>query len=944
MIKKLTIIPHKDIILLVIIWLLGFILDRLWFSFDREIPPADQAFYLNSLMDYGQLLQAPHLLDNKWWNQWLLLSSQIPPLLYITTLPLCQLFGTSFDIVTLILSFYSAVLLLSVYGLGCLFFNRKIAIYGTFFCQVIPLLYHYRLIYNPVYPSTAIITLTLFLLTLFNFKVREKLNNSQTNKLDAIFQKINNYQTSFHNYCYLLTETIKKAEKNQINIVKYSFDSLIYFSQSNQKKIPLKNSIKIIFKTVKKFILDSIKDDNFKYAIFGSVALSSALLISQTSFNFLLIPILFILWQLIINLPREGKSLFQFTLGIFLASCISIPWYKTHWIILLFFNKKIEFNPIIVDSSIDFNLLTNWFYYLTKLPFILSWIIFLIPLISIFIYFLKNPQLIHLKFWQNLINNYQNQWLISIFSGSYLLLSFQDTQSIINILPLLPLLSLIIVAIIDQNQSKFKQYLQWGIISLTTLIMLGNLFTLPWAILSTKLSPYFQSYPIKKQSWHPQALIETIINHSPYLKNNVGFINKTETINPDNFSFYGRQNKGQILGQDLQFLDNNIELEKQPLDWFLAKDETETNFNSPRTILLEKLKNNSQFNLEKQWLLKDNSYLKLYHRNQSLIEIKSLDQPSSKVKLDEIIIPEKAPPGFPIPVTYKWSGKWQDLENGTVLLTWINTSETENYILIPPPEKNLLQDHQIGLGRLNFNQILPKKQEKSYQIIEHTAILPSPGLTLGNYQLFAIYFNQKTAESYPLEVEKINLEIDLSADVIPSPEIDFITQLRINAIALSRGAKELDSLLQTIMNIHQFDPMMEDIKQLEIMTNYRLNSLKNPENQTLIKEKQTSPLLYSLALTQILQRDIKEAIATVKNIIKLEPKNPYASVYLASIYLYNWQINKANQALKPALEINPNLPEVKLINGIISLMQGRLFTAWKELNSLKYLPLDGQSL
>ncbi len=944
MIKKLTIIPNKDYLILLIIWLLGFILDRLWFSLDQEIPPADQAFYLNSLMDYWQLLHTPHLLDSKWWTQWLLLSSQVPPLLYITTLPLCQLFGTSFDIATLILSFYSAILLLSVYGLGCLLFNRKIAIYATFLCQVIPLFYHYRLIYNPVYPSTAIITLTLFLLTLFYFKFREKLKNTPPNKLNPIFNKINNYQTSFHNYCYLLTENLKKSEQNQINIVKYSFYALIYFSPSNQEKIALKIKFKIIFNHLKKFILDSIKDQNFKYAIFCGLALSSALLISQTSLNFLSIPILFIFWQLIINLPVERKSLFQFTLGIFLASFISIPWYKTNWIVLLFFNKKIEFNPIIVDSSIEFNLLTNWFYYLTKLPFILSWIIFLIPLISIFIYFLKNPQHIHLKFWQNLINNYQNQWLIMIFIGSYLLLSFQDTQSIINILPLLPLLSLIIVAIINQNQSKFKQYLQWGIISLTTLIMLGNLFPLPWAILSTKLSPYFQSYPINKQSWHPQAVIETIINHSPYLKNNVGFINKTENINPDNFSFYGRQNKGQILGQDLQFLANNIELEKQPFDWFLIKDDINNNFNSQSRILLEKLTDNSQFNLEKQWLLSDNSYLKLYHRQQPLVVIKPIDQSSSKVKLDEIILPEKAPPGFPIPVTYKWSGKWQDLENGTVLLTWINTSEKANYPLIPPPEKNFLQDHQIGLNRLNSIQLLPEKKEKSYQIIEHTAMLPSPGLTLGNYQLFAMYINQKTGKNYPLDLEKINLEIDLTADIISAPETDFITQLRKQAIALSRGAKELDSLLQTIMNIHQFDPMMEDIKQLEIISNYRLNSLKNEDNQTLIKEKQASPLLYSLALSQILQRDIKGAIASVKKIIKLEPKNPYASVYLASIYLYNWQINKANQALKPALEINPNLPEVKLINGVISLMQGRLFTAWKELNSLNYLPIDGQNL
>jgi 4-amino-4-deoxy-L-arabinose transferase-like glycosyltransferase len=945
MFKKQTIIPVKDVIILLVIWLLVFIGDRIWFSLDQEIPRGDQGFYLNNLMDYWQWFQPADFGLEKWWDRWYLLS-QNPPLLYISTLPILKFLGESFGIVTLILSFYNGILIFSVYGLGRLIFSSgKIGIGGAFLIQVIPLLYYYRLAYTTDYPSTALITCSFFFLTLFYFRIKEELNDFQNSSNNELV----NYQKSFNDYCYFIQETVKNQEKNQNTIIKYSLYSLNHFSKIKLYSEDKSFNLGEFIKKINLWIIESIKDSNFKYSIILGLSLGCSFLMSQTSFNFLLIPLIFIFFRFVFSQGKKIKHLFHFFISIIISLLMFIPWYKSHWLILLFLDKKSTIAPNIADSSPLLNIWNSWFYYLVNLPFILSWIIFLTPFLILLIYFYKKPNLINLEYIKIFFSNYKYQWLILLFLGSYLLWSFKPYQEAINILPLLPLISLIIIAIVEQYKGKFKLNLQRNIGGLTVIIMLLNLFPLPGGIIAKTLSPYFQSYPSGEQSWQYQELFEVITSKSPYLKNPVGFIHETAQINGDNFSFYGRQNNLKISGHSIQSGSDNITIESQPLDWLLAKTEKDNNFDSATTKLLNDVKNSYQFTLERQWLLSDNNNLQLFHRHQPLVEVQRITQPRSKVKLDYISHPLKAPPGFPIPISYEWSGKWQELEDGMVLLTWIHTSEINNVSLIPPVEKNWLNDHKIGLNRLNSAQFFTDQKEESYRIIEHTAMLPSPGLALGDYQLVGIYINQKTGDSYPLAIPNAILKIELNSDILESPETDFISQIRSQNMSLSKGTQQLDSLLNTLIKIRQFDPMMPEINQLQFALNYRLDSLKNSENQSLnfpqeSVKKQYSQWLYSLALTQALQNDIKEAIATGEKIITMEDNNPYSYIYLAFIYLYNWQPNKAEKVLQSAIKINPDLPEIKAVKGLLSLMKGNLLGAWQELNSLDFVFEEGESL
>jgi len=63
-------------------------------------------------------------------------------------------------------------------------------------------------------------------------------------------------------------------------------------------------------------------------------------------------------------------------------------------------------------------------------------------------------------------------------------------------------------------------------------------------------------------------------------------------------------------------------------------------------------------------------------------------------------------------------------------------------------------------------------------------------------------------------------------------------------------------------------------------------------------------------------------------VVRLDSQNPYAYAYLAFVHLYEWHPKKAQNVLKPAVALNPNLLEIKALSGIAALMQGNFLKAW----------------
>lgn len=82
-------------------------------------------------------------------------------------------------------------------------------------------------------------------------------------------------------------------------------------------------------------------------------------------------------------------------------------------------------------------------------------------------------------------------------------------------------------------------------------------------------------------------------------------------------------------------------------------------------------------------------------------------------------------------------------------------------------------------------------------------------------------------------------------------------------------------------------------------------------------------------MARVLQENPPQAIAALQSLVKLDPENPYAHAYLAFVHLYDWQGYQGEQALKPALALAPDNPEINGLQAIALFMQGKIWPAWQ---------------
>jgi tetratricopeptide (TPR) repeat protein len=370
------------------------------------------------------------------------------------------------------------------------------------------------------------------------------------------------------------------------------------------------------------------------------------------------------------------------------------------------------------------------------------------------------------------------------------------------------------------------------------------------------------------------------------------------------------------------------------LSWFLTKTGDQGARRETQGRMVQTIEQSPDFQLQKNWNLPDASLLKLYHRVQAPIQVQQIQQPLTQVKLERVIVPEQTPAGVPVPVTYEWSGPWQQLQSGIVLLTWKeNTSlkkisdpeELKSQELIQNPKSNRwLHDHGIAMGELHSGRLRPEQSQGSFQVIEKMAMLPPAEIAAGAYTLEATYLNRKTGTHYPIPMPPVTLNIAPNAPAIPAPELDLVTQMRTLATSLPKGREAIDPIFDQIGRINQYDPVQDYTVQAELALEYRLQ-----------QEPQNRDWTYALAFSRALQEDAQGAIAALKRVVQLDSQNPYAHAYLAFVYLYQWRGKDAQEALKPALTLNPNLPELQALSGVAALLQGNVFKAWNMLKGLK---------
>jgi 4-amino-4-deoxy-L-arabinose transferase-like glycosyltransferase len=826
-----------------IIWLAGAICDRIWLTLDRSVPAWDQADYLNGALNYWNSLKNPQWFDADWWRSFWLLSNKIPPLHYILTVPFLNLFGTSEDAAALVMLFYSAILLISIYGLGVVLFDVTVGLWAAVLCQLLPGLYYYRLEFLLDYPLTAIVTCCFWLLTLWNVYSR------------------------------------RGKEKGHGREVRFSG----------------------IFSL-----------------LFG-ISLGLAVLLKQTALFFLFTPLLWVFISCIKK--RQWLRGCQLIIAIAIAILICFPWYRTNWLLILTSGKRATLDSAIAEGDPALNTIDAWTYYGKILPYLLSWHLLLIPIGGLIFYaFFKRKRQQNIKnrmlSSSLLSSNFKWRWLTIFWVGSYLLSSLNINKDARYILPLLPVLSLVLAVGLLSYRGRWQLYLRWTTIILAILLLLANIFPVGGEFVTIKLSPHVRHYPYLGQKYPHREVVQEIINTFPYLRSTLGVLPSTPEINQHNFSFYGGQNNFQVVGRQVGVRDNEVEQDARSLSWFITKTGDQGSVPEAQAAIVKLIEESQEFSLQKSWQLPDNSNLKLYHRLQPLVEIKSIDKKQKKVKLEQIITPSISPPGVPIPITYQWTGSWQELQQGIVLISWElepnHNSQTSFW----------LHDRSIGMGALDASRLNDREKHQTFQVIERTAMLPPQNLELGTYKLNATYLNRQTEKTYPISIPRIHITIDSKAPLTSAPELDLVTQLRTIAPKMADGVAGLEPIFAQTARINQYDGKQDYLQQAEIALSYRLQHDD-------VSQKQQQDWLYAVALSRVLQQDVTGAIDSFTQAIQLNPKNPHNYAYLAFVYLYDWQPKLAEKTLDKALEINQNIPEIKTLSGVAALMQGKLIKAWQ---------------
>jgi 4-amino-4-deoxy-L-arabinose transferase-like glycosyltransferase len=921
-----------------IIWLLGACCDRLWFWLDRSTPEWDQADYLNGAINYWEALQTPQWFDADWWRSLWLISPKIPPLTYILDVPFLNVFGLSEDAATLIMLLFSAILLISVFGIGAKLFSISIGLWAAGLCQLLPGLYKYRLEFLLDYPLTAIVTCSFWLLTVWWF--------SQTGSRE---QGLRSRKAERHRGRGAEGQRGREAEKQRLQV---RFSLFL---------VPCSLFPKL----------------SWLYSALFGLSLGIALMVKQTSIFFLFLPLFYIflasLWR------RRWTSLWQLIFSLCLSVVVIFPWYRTNWLLMLTSGKRATIDSAIAEGDPALNTFDAWTYYAKILPELISFPLLIVPLVGLIIYFgrtligkiLSSDRLkIRYHSYNPII------WLLIFLIGGYLLSSANINKDNRYILPLLPVFSVFLAIGLLSWQRSWRKFVNWGTIALASLLMLLNIFP-SGAVSSLKaLSPNGQNYPYLGQIYPHQEVIQEIIKTSPYLRSTLGILPSTPEINQHNFSWWGNIYHSQVTSRQVGTKESQVEQDARSLDWFITKTGEQGSVPSAQAKIVKLVEENPGFYLHKSWQLPNRDTLNLYHHHQPLVEVRQgagsreqgageqsggsggsgggersqeisqtlhpytpIPLPEEIVTLDRVIIPEKTPPGVPIPVTYYWSGSWQQLQSGLVLLTWQAKQSPANF---------WIHDRAIGMGALNSSRLTPEELSNIFEVIETTAMFADSKVAPGEYILKATYLDRQTRKTYPIATPSVTITIDPNATASPAPELDLVTQLRNVAPNLAKGIEGLDPIFEQTSRINQYDPNQDYLEQAAKTLTYRVEKGLTGsggsgggggsggregdwEKGVIISNQQLLDWSYAIALSKVLQQDIEGAIASLQKVIEIDDKNPYNYAYLAFVYLYDWRGKPAEEAIDKALQLNPNIPEIQGLKGVAALMQGNLIKAWQNI-------------
>ncbi|NJN87508.1 MAG: phospholipid carrier-dependent glycosyltransferase [Leptolyngbyaceae cyanobacterium SL_7_1] len=656
---------------------------------------------------------------------------------------------------------------------------------------------------------------------------------------------------------------------------------------------------------------------------FGS-SFGLALLMKQSALFFLVVPLL---WVGIAALGRrQWGRVAQMGVASVVAIAFLFPWLRQNWLFQISAGFNSNIKSALSEGDPPLHTLGAWTYYAQDLPAAVSLPLVVMAIAGLLWMVLKPQRHRVLGEWRS-----PSSW---IWLGGFVVGAYGIWSAVLNkderyTMPYLPIVALFLAYGLLQWRGRWV-WIRWATVGVTIGVMLLNLFPIGGAIgqrMTRTLSPNAQQHPYTGDAFPHAAVMEEILRAEPYQTANVGTLHSTATLNQHNLTYVGNQRNFQVYGRRVGNLDRHLEQDVRSMDWILTKTGKDGSDSGKtrrqRAGVMKQVRQDGEFRRQQVWTLPGGDRLFLFHRRTPAVRVRPLDNASipSAVRLQRVKIPASAPPGEPIPITYEWTGNWQQLHDGLVLVTWqaeASSSQAEPFAF--------WQDHAIGLGRLHpgaiqANQIVQAaaivEPTRLFQVIERTAMLPPATTIPGVYRLTLTYVDRQSGETYAIPAPPTRLTIDPQASATPAPVLDWVTQLRTIAASLAEGSPALEAAFDQIDRLNLYDPNQSYTVQAEDSMQLRLQI--QPTDRT---------AAYTLALAQVLQRDVPGAIAALERVAQLDAQNPNAHAYLGFINLYGFRPRAAEQALRQARALDANSAEIQGLSAIAALMRGNLRQAW----------------
>ncbi|MEO1591770.1 MAG: glycosyltransferase family 39 protein [Cyanobacteria bacterium J06632_22] len=662
------------------------------------------------------------------------------------------------------------------------------------------------------------------------------------------------------------------------------------------------------------------------------IPLGLALMTRTSGLLFVVLPVLWMLgsclWQ------RRWLKLGQVCLGLLVGLGTLWPWFSTNWLTVISTTLASNSHGTRYRGDPQATSLAGWLFYPERLPHLLSWPLFCLAVLAIFLLIanrtLTSPQLNLSRQPTNTTLPQRQVWIwLSVFiSGAYLLFSLGSYKALRVFIPCMPVLWVALAQPITLIQNRWWRGWRWGSVGVATVFALVQLFGN-----KTYLE---QAHTWSAQSWPNQAIISEIVQTSPYLKTNVGIAAHTAQFNAFTMDFYGATANFHVFARELSSDPNSVPQDIEALDWYLTQTGDQglpESFAEGPKKLLEAIISSNTLSHHRSWSLPDNTTVSLYHRNKPPITVEKIEAAgSSPPSITVSQIPSPMTPDGKYPITYTVQGSGKALQSGLLLLTW-EPDDVDS-------DNSWVSDHAIGLGYLNTAPF----EEQRFSVTEHLLLRPPSNAVPGQYHLNADYLDRATQTVFPIGERLAQVEIiaaaasappDTTAPETPDPETpdpetpdpettdpettvpetstenaeDLFTYFN-TELAPNLATGELDPVFYHVGRINQYDPRQDYLTQVEQAMTYRLE--QKPER---------TDWLYSLALSHVLQQEAPQATQALQRLAEIAPKNPNHWAYLGFVHLYRWQPGNAERALDQAEQIQPDLPNLKLLQTVTAAMK-----------------------